>query len=305
MGHFWSLEEIQLNDAWLTIGSFDGVHRGHQEIIHYLTGGANAAGAPAVVLTFFPHPAVVLGKRQDPFYLTSPVERAELLEKFGVDMVITHPFNLQVAQTSARDFVSEIYNHLHFSHLWVGHDFALGRGREGNVPTLQKFGEELGYQLHVLEPVKAGSEVVSSSLVRKALADGDVEQAAHLLGRPYRIPGKVIHGDGRGRSLGIPTANLEIWAERAIPKAGVYVCQAQVDGKSWGAVTNIGIRPTFENQPASPRVETHLLEFDRDLYGQEISLEFISRLRDEQRFSSVQELVDQIHQDIELARKAL
>lgn len=305
MQHYWSLEDVHLHDTWLTIGSFDGVHRGHQEIIQHLAAGAHAVSAPAVVLTFFPHPAVVLGKRQDPFYLTSPDEKAALLGSLGVDFVITHPFNHQVAKTTAREFVSRLHQHLNFSHLWVGYDFALGRGREGDIPTLRSFGEQFGYTLHVVDPVTSSSETISSSQIRKALAEGNVELSAHLLGRPYLITGKVVHGDGRGRSLGIPTANLQVWPERALPKSGVYVCQARVAGKTWGAVTNVGVRPTFENQPESPRVEAHILEFDKDLYDQKLQLEFIARLRDERRFSSIQELVAQIQRDIEQAREVL
>jgi riboflavin kinase/FMN adenylyltransferase len=303
MRHFWNLTAVKLPDAWLTIGSFDGVHRGHQAIVRRLSAGARAAGSPAVVLTFYPHPSVVLGKRKDPFYLTSSEERAALLGTCGADVVITHPFDRQVAATPAADFVSLLKQQLGLTHMLVGYDFALGRNREGDVPTLNKLGETFDYTLETMPPVENNGEIVSSSRIRSSLAEGEVEKAGQLLARPYRIPGRVVAGDGRGRSIGIPTANLEVWAERVIPKAGVYVCRALVGGKSWGAVSNIGVRPTFETQPVPPRVEAHILDFDAQIYDQEIQLDFLARLRDEQRFPGVQALVGQIHKDIERARE--
>jgi riboflavin kinase/FMN adenylyltransferase len=305
MLHYWSLESVYQRDAWLTIGSFDGVHRGHQEIIKHMAAGAHQVNAPAVVLTFYPHPSAVLRKRSDSFYLTSPEERAELLGSLGIDLVITHPFNLEVAALSARDFMARLTEHLNIRHLFVGYDFALGRGREGDVPRLKEVGEELGYSVTVVPPYRNGDAVISSSQVRSALTEGDVARAARLLGRPYRVSGEVVRGDGRGRTIGIPTANLNVWAQRVIPGAGVYVCQAKLNGRSWGAVTNIGVRPTFNEQPVSPRVEAHLLDYDHDLYGQTIQLDFLSRIRDEQRFPSVQALVEQIRQDIQKAREYL
>jgi riboflavin kinase/FMN adenylyltransferase len=305
MQHYWFLEDVHLEGACLTIGSFDGVHQGHQTIIRQLTAEAKAAGVPAVVLTFHPHPSVVLRGRRGPYYLTTPEERAELLSSLGVDVVITHPFNQEVASRSAREFVSSLQRHLRMSRLCVGPDFALGHGREGDIPTLRRLGEELGFTLNVTEPFRLDGRVVSSSWIRSALADGDIESANRLLGRSYQLAGRVVRGDRRGRTLGIPTANLDVWIERAMPKSGVYACQAHVDGQAWGAVANIGVRPTFHNQAVYPRLEAHLLEFDRDLYDRHISVLFIARLRDEQRFSNVQALVDQIHQDIERAREIL
>lgn len=302
MLHYWSLNGVALQEAWLAIGSFDGVHRGHQQVIHQLTGGARRAGAPAVVLTFYPHPSAVLRKRQDSFYLTTPEERAALLGELGVDVVITHPFNLEIAALSAQAFIARLASHLGLRRLLVGQDFALGRGREGNVARLQELGAEFGYRVETIPPYRLGDEVVSSSGVRAALSAGDVAAAARLLGHPYQVAGPVVPGDGRGRTIGIPTANLDLWAQRVIPRTGVYICRASLDGARWGAVTNIGVRPTFENQPATPRVETHILDFDADLYGRELRLDFLERLRDEQRFSGVPALIEQIGRDIGRAR---
>jgi riboflavin kinase/FMN adenylyltransferase len=306
MRHFWSLADIEIKKSWLTIGSFDGVHRGHQQIVHRLTAGAHLNGSPAVVLTFFPHPAVVLGKRDNPSYLTSPEERARLLGELGVDIVITHPFNDQVATTSAHDFVTQLDEHLDMEHLLVGSDFALGRDRAGDVPTLRRFGEEeFGYTLEVIDPVTNEGKKISSSQIRRALAEGDVEHAAELLGRPYRVSGDVIHGDGRGRTIGVPTANLDTWEDRCLPATGIYVCRAQLMGETWGAVTNVGYRPTFKPSPDTPVVEAYILDFEGQIYGQDLKLDFLTRLRDELRFPNTEALVAQMRQDINQARSFL
>ena len=305
MQHQYGLDSLQLKNTWLTIGSFDGVHRGHQEIVRRLSTEAHAVGAQAVVLTFHPHPKKVLGIKKDFYYLTSPDERAVLLGEFGADLVVTYPFDLQVAGTSARDFVREIHAGLGFTHLLVGPDFALGRKREGDIPTLRRLGGELGFEVETFGPIKVDDLQVSSSQIRALLDAGDVEEVNFLLKRPYTVSGPVVPGDGRGRTIGIPTANLKVWEEKQLPKSGVYVCRALLDGQAWGAVTNIGVRPTFDHRTMAIQVEAHLLDYYDDLYGRELNLQFIHRLRDEQRFSGPQALVTQIHLDIERARLML
>ena len=305
MQHYWSLEGVQLQKSWLTIGSFDGVHLGHQEIIRQLVGEAHSRGSLAVALTFFPHPALVLGKRNEPYYLTTPQQRAEILGDSGVDVVITYPFELETAQLSAREFISLIHRHLQFECLCVGHDFALGKNREGNVEKLTRLGEEYGYQVKLIEPVTNGDMIVSSSRIRAKILAGEIERAGQLLGRYYRIKGKVVPGDGRGKTIGIPTANLETWAEQAIPKSGVYAGRIKVRTQDYGAVINIGVRPTFELSEVLPRVEAHILDFQGEIYGDEIALDFISRLRDERRFENIESLVGQIQLDISRAKQLL
>jgi len=301
--HFNSLDEITLQNAWLTIGVFDGVHRGHQEIIHRLTAGAHADEAPAVVLTFFPHPAVVLGNKSDFKCLTTPEERAVLIESLGVDVVITHPFDLALAAQTADEFMRRVARTLGLRRLLVGYDFALGHGREGNVARLTELGKILGYEVQTIPPVTNGQETISSTRIRQQIVAGEVTAAAASLGRCYALTGAVIHGDGRGKRINIPTANLEIPAEKVIPANGVYACWAWVSGKKYPSVTNVGIRPTFTPEEYAPHVETHLLDFDRDLYGQEVRLEFVARLREERRFPSVEALVGQIQADIRQARE--
>ena len=305
MQHFQSLENVHLIDAWLTIGAFDGVHRGHQEIIRLLLAGANDVGAPAVVLTFDPHPLAVLRPQKKLSFLTTPKEKASLLGGLGVNIVITHPFNPKVAALSAKDFLIRLKNHLGFRHFWIGHDFAMGHNREGDIPTLRRLGSELGYELNVASPATSEGQTISSSRIRALLAEGKVQEASHLLGRPYQVSGKVIEGVGRGHEIGFPTANLDIPANRVIPQLGVYACRVYVNGRSWEAVTNIGVRPTFETDATVPSVETHILDFSEDVYGDIIQLEFVTHLRGEQRFSNVAALTKQINTDMAQARAIL
>ena len=303
MQHYYGLHDVALKNAWVTIGAFDGVHLGHRQIIDQITAEAHAVGAPAVVLTFYPHPSMVLRGPQESFYLTLPDEKAALLSRAGVDAVITYPFDLEVAAVSARDFIKGLKDHLGFKHLWIGHDFALGRGREGNANLLKEIGRDMDFDVRVIEAFQIEGETVSSSRIRKLLEAGQIEQANKLLGRPHYVIGEVVVGNRRGRTIGIPTANLKVDKIRAVPGAGVYACIAEFDGKQFQAVTNVGVRPTFETEPVAPRMEAHLLDFHGDIYGKNIELRFLARLRDEQRFDGVDALVTQIKADIVQARK--
>jgi riboflavin kinase / FMN adenylyltransferase len=301
MQHYRSLQQVNLRNTWLTIGTFDGVHTGHQRIIHHLVKGAHQSDALAVVVTFFPHPAVILGKREPPHYLTTPDERARLLGEIGVDVVITIPFNRKTMNQSPAEFLSVLKKRLGFNHLVVGYDFALGRDRRGDVRELERTCGELGYHLDVLQPIEIDGWTVSSSLVREALSKGDLEKVNRLLGRPYMMSGQVVHGDGRGRTIGIPTANLAYWEEQVLPKTGVYACKASIEGENWKSVVNVGFRPTFNDKVPSLHVEAHLIGYQGDLYSKDLSLSFISRLRDEQRFSGMNDLIRQIEYDIKQA----
>jgi riboflavin kinase/FMN adenylyltransferase len=303
--HFTSLNGVDISNTWLTIGSFDGIHIGHQELIRELNFSAHQAGGRSIVLTFHPHPAVILRGRTGAFYLTPPDEKTELLDKLNVDIVVTFPFTYELSQSSAREYVSLLKRHLGFQQLWVGYDFALGKGREGNVPYLQVLGEEFGYSVHVVDPVKCEDQIVSSSLIRKLIGEGAVIDANKFLGRHYRVAGEVVHGDGRGKKIGIPTANLETGDEKLIPGAGVYACRAEINDKFWPAAVNVGIRPTFESTDQRSHVEAYILDFSDELYGQKIALEFVERLRGEVRFDSVEELLRQIYIDVDQTREII
>ena len=304
--HFTSLEEISLTGACLTIGAFDGVHLGHQGLIRPMVAEARQHGAPAVVLTFHPHPSVVLRGRPADFYLTLPEERAALFFELGVDVVITQTFDLKVANTSARDYVFQLHDKLELSQLWVGPDFALGHAREGTIPVLRRLGQEFGFSVHVIQPLDKDGERISSSRIRQLISDGEVSQAHALLGRPYRLQGEVVRGDQRGRKIGIPTANLALEPGKLLPASGVYACRAWTGSadseRPWAAAANIGVRPTFDGAGTTQHVEAHLLDFEADLYGQVLRLDLLERLRGEQRFASIEALVTQIHADIDRTR---
>ncbi len=266
---------------------------------------AYQTGAPTVVLTFFPHPAAVLRGLSGPLYLTSPEEREELLGKLGVDAVVTLTFDRELAALTAEAFMRQLSARLGLKKLWVGPGFALGHNREGDVRTLERLGDQLGYSLEVIQPLRVDGHLLSSSSLRKALSAGDVDQVARGLGRWYILSGEVVHGDGRGHNLGIPTANLKIWSEQLIPGYGIYACWAWIDGQRWSAVTSIGVRPTFEPQPVTATIEAHLIDFNRNLYGKKLRLEFVARLRDELRYDSVEALIRQIKIDIKNAKGLL
>ena len=304
MQHYRSLEEVNLQKSWLTIGVFDGVHRGHQEIIKKLTTGAHANDAPAVVLTFNPHPASVLSG-QDIKCLTLPDERADLLGKLGVDVVITEPFTRELSTVSAHDFMSRLTLRLGLQHLLIGYDFALGKGREGNAARLTEIGSELGYALEVISALSDESGVISSTEIRKLIELGNVAEAARLLGHPYSLHGPVIHGDARGRTINVPTANIGYSTEKMIPAKGIYACWAYLDDKKYRAAINIGTNPTFTPDKRSANIEAHLLDFRREIYGEDVRLQFVARLRDELKFDSVDVLIDQIWKDVEIARIVL
>ncbi len=292
-----SIQELDIQNSWLTIGVFDGVHRGHQQIIHRLTTGAHRAEAPAVVLTFWPHPASVLGNGHVKC-LTTLDERADVLSTLDVDVMIVHTFDRSLANTSAQDFLATLKEHLGVKHLLIGYDFALGRGREGNAARLTEIGQELGYAVEVIRAVSDESGVISSTEIRKLVATGDVAEASKLLGHSYSLHGPVVHGDGRGRELGFPTANIDYPAEKILPSNGIYACWVWVKGTKYGAAINVGTRPQFHEGGGRPLVEAHILDFDRDIYGQDLKVEFLARLRDELKFVSVDGLVKQIGQDV-------
>ena len=304
MGHYRSLEEVNLQNSWLTIGVFDGVHRGHQQIIRKLTAGAHANEAPAVVLTFDPHPASVLGGREIKC-LTLPDERADLLAGLGVDVVITEHFTPELSMVTAYEFMSRLKRQLGLKHLLIGYDFALGKGREGNATRLTEIGAELEYDVEVVAALSDESGVISSTEIRKLIETGNVIETARLLGRPYSLHGPVIHGDGRGRTINVPTANIAYTREKMIPAKGIYACWAHLNGQKYPAAINIGTNPTFTPDKGTPNVEAHLLDFRREIYGEDVRLEFVARLRDELKFDSVDKLLWQIGEDIELTRKVL
>ena len=306
MRHSFSLDDIRLQNAWLTIGIFDGVHRGHQEILHPLVAEAHSNGDPAVVVTFTPHPAIVLGGKTDFKCLTLTGERAALLGSFGVDEVITQTFDRSLADQTVEEFMQRLSQNLGLSHLFIGYDTAFGRGRAGDAKRLEDIGSSLGYSVRIIPPLKNEGGIISSTRIRSAVGAGNVTAATNDLGRYYSITGPVVHGDGRGHIMNFPTANIQMPAGKVEPAFGIYVTRAWVNQKMFPAATSIGVRPTFyKDEVPTPTIEAHLLDFDRDLYGQEITLEFVEYLRPEEKFPSSQTLMVQIKKDIERTRLKL
>lgn len=304
MQHYRSLEELTLENSWLTVGVFDGVHRGHQQVLHKLIAGAHTVGVSAVVLTFDPHPAKIFG-RGEMKLLTLPGERAKLLGDLGVDVVITHSFDKDVANITAFDFMKQLKECLGVSHLVLGYDSALGKNREGNATRLAEIGLELGYTVETVSAVDDESGVISSTEIRKLITVGKVAEAARLMDHPYRLQGLVTHGDHRGRTIGFPTANLSYAREKVVPASGIYACWAYARGDKHAAAVNIGTNPTFTPDKQTLNVEAYLLDFDQDIYDETVTLEFVQRLRDELKYDSVTALIEQIRRDVEQTRKLL
>jgi riboflavin kinase/FMN adenylyltransferase len=290
-------------DTLLTIGVFDGVHPGHRHLLAHLTRLARRLGLASMVLTFRRHPQEVLQPHLSLPLLTSFEQRVELLKKEGVDEVIGLTFTPRLAQFSPEEFLGLLKKYLRMRGLVVGPDFALGRNREGDVATLTQLGKALGFSVTVVPPFLTDGEVVSSTAIREALAEGDMKRVQKLLGRPFSLKGEVVAGDGRGAKLGFPTANVNTEAELAMPPEGVYVSRAHIEDQSYPAMTNIGVHPTFGG--SQRLVEVHIIDYDGDLYGQEISIDLINRLRDEKKFKSPEALQKQMAEDVRQGRSIL
>ncbi|MFQ5860228.1 MAG: bifunctional riboflavin kinase/FAD synthetase [Dehalococcoidia bacterium] len=296
--------EAPPRETVLTIGVFDGVHLGHQKLLRQVQEVAARLGHLSCVLTFANHPRPIISPQLRVPLITTLQQRQELLKAQGLDLVLTVPFTWELSLLPARSFVSLLMEQLKMRTLVVGPDFALGHQRQGNVTTLRRLGQEMGFSLQEVEPLKLSSEVVSSSAIRQAIAQGDLERVARMLGRSFTLRGRVIPGVSRGQDLGFPTANLQMDPQQTLPRDGIYATWAHVGGQRWMAATNIGVRPTF-SAGGERLVEAFILDFDGDLYRQELDLEFVRRLRDELPFPSPRELVEQMHRDVEQARAIL
>ena len=306
MSHVYALEDLRPDrPTCVSIGAFDGVHLGHQAILQPMVEHAHTTGQAAVLITFYPHPAVVLRGRRPSFYLSTPEAKAERLLALGMDAVVTHPFNHDVAAIRATDFVTRLLELARMRELWCGEDFSLGHNREGTVTFLEAEGRQRGFTVHVTAPALVDGEVISSTRIRQTLRDGAVEQAARYLGRPFELSGQVVAGSHRGHQIGFPTANLAVSDEIAMPAQGIYACYARLASGRHPAVTSIGVRPTFDTSGNGPTVEAYLLDFSADLYGQTLSLDFVARLRPEIKFAGIEPLRRQIEQDVEMARLIL
>lgn len=296
------IDEVLFNaNSVVTVGTFDGVHCGHQGIIQRMKTVAEPTQARIVVVTFDPHPQIVLKKEgRPPVQLLSTIrERCAAFEALGVDLTVVIPFTMEFAQLSAEDFVrTVIVQEIGIRHFSIGYDHKFGRDRNGDEALLHTLGPSCGFTVEWIEPLSCDSVVVSSTLIRQALLEGDVEGAARMLGRPYDLTGRVVRGDGRGRSVGFPTANiLTDDPHKLLPGRGVYGVRVQMDGATYTGMANIGVRPTFTDG-REQTLEVHLLQVpDLNLYDHSVRVQFLHFLRPEQKFSSREEFVAQLERD--------
>jgi len=290
-------------DMLLTIGVFDGVHLGHKYLLSQLTEHARQQDLLSGVVTFRQHPQEVLSPQTRLPFLTDLAERTNLLKNEGVEAIIPLSFTSELAQLSARQFVSLLMRYLRMRGLVIGSDFTLGRNREGNIDSLRTLGQDMNFTVTVIPLIMIDGEVVSSTAIRNALANGDMKRVLNLAGHPFSLNGHVTSGAGRGLELGFPTANLDIVPEQALPADGVYATWAYIDGKAFKSMTNVGKRPTFGGSQRT--VEVYVLDYHSDLYGCELRIDIMARLRSEGRFDTVDKLKKQITEDIEQGRAIL
>jgi len=288
----------------LAIGVFDGVHLGHQQIIRQTINDARQHEAVAVIVTFDKHPNAIVAPDRVPPLIYSQPQKVRAIKSLGADALLEIHFDREFSQQTGEAFIRSLATDLgKIQSICVGADFVFGHKRSGDVPLLRQIGHELNIQVHGLAAVALDGQTVSSTRIRDAIRAGDFDAASQMLGRAYSIAGKVIHGDQLGHKLGFPTANLDTTG-MLLPPNGVYAAHARVGSKIHRSVLNIGIRPTIQNPTPAPRVEVHLLDFAGDLYGQEMEITFANKLRDEQKFPSVEALREQIQQDVAVARAA-
>lgn len=285
----------------LTLGVFDGLHIGHQRIMETVVVRAKAAGAVPTAITFDPHPRAVLHPETAPPLLQTLDQRLSNFEVLGIEQAIVIPFTTEFSQQPAENFLSDIIrDRLHAKEVYLGKGFAFGKDRGGNIELLRQKSAELGFVADEVDEVQLRGIRVSSSAIRRLLGEGKVNLARRMLGRPYGVEGVIIRGDRRGHTIGFPTANLKPH-NRVIPRFGVYATATLIDGKWRKSITNIGVRPTFESD-ADPSIETYVFDFDGDLYGDVLRVRFLHRIRDEKKFSGIDELKAQIELDSRRAR---
>jgi len=290
-------------DMVLAVGVFDGVHLGHKSLLSRLLERARERDLLSGVVTFDPHPLKVLSPKTRLPFLADLEQRKALLKDEGVSVVIVLPFTRELARLSAAQFVGLLRNYLRLRELVIGPDFTLGRDREGNASTLRTLGEDMGFAVTVVPPVKVNGDVVSSTAIREALAGGDLKRVRSLVGRPFSLHGRVVRGASRGAKLDFPTANLEVDPGQALPAEGVYATWVYVAGRAYESMTNIGRRPTFGGRRSG--VEVYILGYQGNLYGQELKIDIMERLRGERQFDTVEALKSQIVEDIEQGRAIL
>ena len=289
----------------LTIGTFDGVHLGHQKIVERVVTTAHQEGLLATVFTFFPHPRMVVQHDKGLKLIHTLEEKKQLLQQLGVDLLVVHPFNEAFAQLTAEEFVSSILvQRLNVKKVIIGYDHRFGRNRTANIDDMRLFGKKYGFAVEEISVQEVDEVSVSSTKIREALNKGDVNTAEHYLGTPYSLTGRVVHGLKLGRILGYPTANIQVTEDyKLIPKDGVYAVYSYISGRKVYGMMSIGKNPTIEGKGAS--IEVYFFDFNGDLYDQKLTIEFVQYLREEQKFATIDLLKKQLQDDETAARKAI
>lgn len=287
-----------LKNTIVTIGNFDGIHLGHQKILQFLVNKARKQNLSSVVLTFSPHPEKILRKAKLKMIYTLD-QRIETIKKYGIQYVLVTPFDKQFSNLSSCDFIQKILvNTLRAKEVIIGENFHFGKNREGDISTIRTLGSRFGLQVHNIPSVMKEGKIVSSSLIRKLLLGGKIEEANRLLGGFFEIRGKVIKGEDRGKSLGFPTANIE--SENELIPLGIFISEVKINSKTFPSVTNVGFRPTFGQEVM--QIESYIINFNRNLYGKEMTIRFIKKIRDEIKFKKFKDLSLQLAKDIEQAK---
>lgn len=293
-----SYDQIHLNQSAITIGGYDGIHLGHRMLIRSMVEYGRENNVPSILITFNPSPYIFFKRSHNSGNITLPHERAEIIEQIGVDYLITLPFTNELANIPANVFISELVNHLGMNSLWIGVDFSLGKNREGDQKSLQKLERTLNFKLFIIPQLILQNSIVSSTRIRNLIADGNVKEAARLLGRPFAIENEVIHGARVGHKIGVPTINMMFPRGKLLPPLGVYVTRICVDGVWAKGITAIGVRPTFY-QEGDLVIETFMPGKTGDVYGKTAKVELLDFVRPEMKFGSMKELQNQISRDVE------
>lgn len=299
------ISDVKFNkNSVVTVGTFDGVHAGHQSLITKLVSLSKLNHSRSVLVTFEPHPREVINSGSNIGLLTTLEERADILKSMNLDLMVVIPFTRDFSLLSSEKFIKDfVYQKIGVSHFVIGYDHQFGKNREGTRDTVIMLGEKLNFKVHIIEAHEVKDKTVSSTGVRKALAErGDLTLVKHFLGHNYKLQGTVIKGDQRGRTIGFPTANLKINnPKKVIPFIGVYAVNVFLEGIRKKGMMNIGFRPTFENGVSEPVLEVHIFDFNEDIYGKTLTVEFIKRLRDERKFNKLDELINQLKKDRQIA----
>jgi riboflavin kinase/FMN adenylyltransferase len=293
-------QQLSMRRSVVTMGNFDGIHLGHQALVRNTVEESKRLGYPSIVLTFEPHPLKVLAPERAPRLLLSYQDKLDLFQAFGVDIVIAQRFDREFASIAAEDFVRRfLVGRLKTKKLWVGRDLRFGQGRKGETGDLIRVAPEVGFQVGVLDPISSDGIRISSSRIRGLVEAGCVDEVRPMLGRYHFVSGRVVTGQGRGRKLGFPTANISSQTE-VVPLNGIYATSIEVKSRQWLSVSSVGVNPTFGDGPRT--VESFIFDFESEIYGEAVKLSFVKRIRDEKKFSTVEDLIAQIHGDVEQAK---